>query len=182
MIIGITGTNGSGKGTVVEYLKKTGFRHYSASGFIAEEVKRRGLPINRDTLNEVGTDLRRTHHPTYIIQTLYERAYADGRDAIIEAVRGVAGAQMLKERGAILLAVDADRRVRYEKVVKRGSEKDHVSFERFCEQEDRELEQNEEFAMNINGVMKIADYTFQNNGTLQGLHAQIDKVFSEIKK
>ena len=182
MIIGITGTNGAGKGTVVDYLKQKGFKHYSASGFIAEEVKKRGLPINRDTLNEVGTDLRRTHHPTYIMQTLYDRARVDGGNAIIESVRGVAGAQMLKEEGAVLLAVDADRQVRYERVVKRGSEKDHVSFERFCEQEDRELEQNEEFAMNINGVMRIVDYTLKNNGTLEELHAQIDDVLKQITK
>ncbi|HEX3095769.1 MAG TPA: AAA family ATPase, partial [Patescibacteria group bacterium] len=45
IIIGITGTAGSGKGTVVEYLvSKYGFKHYSARGFITEELVRRNLP------------------------------------------------------------------------------------------------------------------------------------------
>ena len=37
-VFGITGTNGSGKGTVVEFLKQKGFKHYSASELILEEI------------------------------------------------------------------------------------------------------------------------------------------------
>ena len=33
IIIGITGTLGAGKGTVVEYLKKKSFKHYSVRSF-----------------------------------------------------------------------------------------------------------------------------------------------------
>ena len=58
-IIGITGTIGAGKGTIVDYLvKEKGYVHYSVREFLAEEVKRRGLEVNRDTLTEVGNDLR----------------------------------------------------------------------------------------------------------------------------
>ena len=42
--IGITGTLGAGKGTIVDYLvKNRGFVHYSVRAFITEEIKRRGL-------------------------------------------------------------------------------------------------------------------------------------------
>jgi hypothetical protein len=38
-IIGITGTLGAGKGTVVDYLiKQKNFRHYSISGYLKEKV------------------------------------------------------------------------------------------------------------------------------------------------
>ena len=43
-IIGITGTIGAGKGTIVDYLvKEKGYVHYSVRAFIAEEIQRRGL-------------------------------------------------------------------------------------------------------------------------------------------
>ena len=43
-IIGITGTLGAGKGTIVDYLvQKKGYLHYSVRAFLSEEVKRRGL-------------------------------------------------------------------------------------------------------------------------------------------
>ena len=61
-IIGITGTLGAGKGTIVDYLvKEKGYVHYSVRAFLAEEVKRRGLEVNRDTLTEIGNDLRAKH-------------------------------------------------------------------------------------------------------------------------
>ena len=56
-IIGITGTIGAGKGTIVDYLvKEKGYVHYSVREFLAEEVIKRGLEVNRDTLTEVGND------------------------------------------------------------------------------------------------------------------------------
>ena len=62
MIIGITGTNGAGKGTVVDYLvEKKGFTHYSVREALVEEIKKRGLEVNRMTMNEVATDLRRKY-------------------------------------------------------------------------------------------------------------------------
>ena len=51
LIIGITGTLGAGKGTVVEYLvEKQGFDHYSVRSFLLKEINRRGMPENRDSI------------------------------------------------------------------------------------------------------------------------------------
>lgn len=40
IIIGITGTLGAGKGTVVEYLKTKGFKHFSVREFLTQEIKK----------------------------------------------------------------------------------------------------------------------------------------------
>ena len=59
IIIGITGTLGAGKGTIVDYMvNNLNFVHYSVRGFISEEIKRRGLEVNRDNLTAVANDLR----------------------------------------------------------------------------------------------------------------------------
>ncbi|MBQ9554096.1 hypothetical protein IJU97_03975 [bacterium] len=42
---------------------------------------------------------------------------------------------MKKQPDFILLSVDADQKVRYERALSRNSEKDHISFEKFQEQE-----------------------------------------------
>ena len=43
MIIGITGTDGAGKGSVVDYLvKEKGFVHYSGRGVIVEAIEAKG--------------------------------------------------------------------------------------------------------------------------------------------
>ena len=84
-IIGITGTLGAGKGTIVEYLiEKKGYIHYSVRAFIAKEIQNRGLDVNRDTLTMVANDLRATHSPSYILDCLYEEACIAGKNAVIE--------------------------------------------------------------------------------------------------
>ena len=175
MIIGITGTLGAGKGTVVEYLIiKKGFKHYSMSGFIAEEITRRGLPVNRDTLTEVGTSLRQQNGPDYLTRKLYERAVAAGGDAVIESLRSVGEVENLKKHGALIWAVDADIRLRYERITRRKSEKDSVSFEKFVADEERESHNKEPYKMNLPKCISMADKILTNNGTQEELFAQVE--------
>lgn len=180
MIIGITGTNGSGKGTVVDYLVEKSFAHYSMSGVIIEEIKKRGLAVNRDNTRLVGNNLRKTHGPAYLVETNYERAMQAGGDAIIEALRAIGEAEFLKEHAVPLLAVDADRRIRYERITGRAGALDQVTFEHFSEQEDRELAGTDVWDMNIAGVMAMADYTLHNDGTVEELHAQVDEALAKL--
>ena len=181
MIIGVTGTNGAGKGTVPEYLvEKHGFTHYSARAFIVEEIERRGLVVDRTSMNAVANDMRKTHGSSHVIKSLFERAEENGGNAIIESVRALGEARFLKEHGAFVVAVDADRHIRYERITKRASATDQVSFEEFCMQEEREMAQQEEFDMNISGVMQMADYTLTNDGTLEDFHIAIEAMLTEL--
>lgn len=183
MIIGITGTNGAGKGTVVDYLvKEKGFHHYSARAFIVEEIKRRGLPVHRSTMREVGNDLRAKNGPGYIDRVCIADAEEKGYENIlIESIRNVLSAKGLKEKGAMLLAVDADRHMRYERVVLRGSETDKVDFDTWVMEEEREWHNTDAHDMNVPMVMSMADYTLHNDGTHEDLYIQIDKALEAFK-
>ena len=65
MIIGITGTLGAGKTTVAIYLESKGFIYRSVRSFITEEVHRRSIAVTRDTLVQVGNEIRAQHGPQY---------------------------------------------------------------------------------------------------------------------
>jgi dephospho-CoA kinase len=181
MIIGITGTIGAGKGTVVDYLvEQKGFVHHSAREFILEELRARGLPEDRTAMRDLANALRKEHGPNYIGTVLRARAKEHGKDAIIESIRTVAEAEAMKEEGAYLVAVDADRALRYERAIARGSSTDKLTFEQFCAEEDREMASTEPWDMNIFAVMKMADATLQNNGTREELHANIDVALAKL--
>jgi dephospho-CoA kinase len=182
MIIGVTGTNGAGKGTVVDYLVQKGFKHYSARAFIVEEIKRRGLPVDRTSMREVANDLRKTHKPTVIAEALYAQAIASGGNAVIESIREIASAEFLKKNGGILIAIDANRNIRYERIVARSSETDKVDFYTWVKEEEREWGNTSAWDMDVVGVMKLADVTLHNDGTLDELHAQIDDVLKKITR
>ena len=176
MLIGVTGTNGSGKGAVVEYLVgNKGFSHFTARTIILEEVRRLHLPETRASMREAANGLRREHGTAYVIERLYEMAKDDTK-AVVESVRTIGEAEFLKKNNAIIFAVDADIRLRYERVAnKSGLELAHISFEDFCKIEDREMASSEPWDMNVFGVMQLADARIENNGTLEELHTAIDQ-------
>ena len=181
-IIGITVTLGAGKGTMVDYLvDHYGYRHYSVRGYLIEEAKRRGMELNRDTFVVVANDLRATHCPSYITDQLYLQAAENGENAIIESVRTPGEVESLRQQEHFLLfAVDADPEIRYERVVGRGSETDHISYETFLENEAREMSSTDPNHQNIGRCMQMADHVFMNNGDFEDLYRQVETVLQEI--
>lgn len=175
MIIGITGMIGAGKGFVVDYLvQKHGFKHLSVRSFLIEEINARALPVNRDSMTLIANEIRATHGAGYIIQTLLSRAVAEDTNTVIESIRTLGEAHYLKETGARLWSVEAPRALRYERIVSRASETDHVSFEKFCADEEREANNPEAHKGNIMGVIALADVHLLNEDTPEALFAQID--------
>lgn len=183
MILGITGTDGAGKGTVVDYLvNEKSFTHYSARAIWEEEIERRGMESSRENMRIVANDLRAQHGYDYSVTYYLEKVAAEKPDhAVIESQRAIAEVETLKKNGGILLAVDADPQIRYQRIVKRGSATDHISFERFQEQEAVEMDDPDPAGMQKAAVIKMADYTLTNDGTLEELHAQIDVVLHTIE-
>jgi dephospho-CoA kinase len=187
--IGITGTLCAGKGAAVDYLEQKGFKHYSVRAFLAEEVKRRGLELNRDQMTIVANDLRAKYSSGYIIETIFAQVQTaasagDGTEKgfIIESVRALGEVDFLqKQPHTVLLAVDADPKIRYNRCVSRASALDNVSFEKFISDERREISPDPTKG-NLLGCIKRADFVIVNDGSLDALHAQIDAILPEILK
>lgn len=180
--IGITGTLGAGKGTIVDYLvKNRDFAHYSVRAFLTEEIKRRGLSVDRDSMTSVGNDLRALHGPSYIVEQLYAEAQKSGRNCIIESVRTPGEVAALRGKtNFYLFAVDADPKVRYERAVLRGSETDHVSYETFLANEQREMTSDDPNKQNLKVCIEQADFRLDNGGTVEELNRQVEEVLEKI--
>ena len=181
-VIGITGTLGAGKGTIVDYLvQQKGFLHFSARGFLIEEIERRGLEINRDSMTFVANDLRSNHSPSYIIDQLYDRAVATGKSAVIESVRTLGEIVSLRQKGNfLLLAIDADPKIRYERITERASETDSITFETFIANEKREMTSDDPNKQNLERCIREADFIFTNNGTINELNQQVETVLQKV--
>jgi dephospho-CoA kinase len=183
MIVGLAGSFAAGKGTVVEYLvKKHNFTHYSASGFITEEIIRRNLPVNRDSMIVVANDLRANHGPSYIVEQLYKKAQLEGGNVIIESLRAVAEVKKIQELGGVVIGIDAEPEIRYKRAVGRGSLKDNVTYEEWKAQELAECNPDDETKQNIFGALNIADFIIKNSTNKKDLAMEVEKFIQSLQK
>jgi dephospho-CoA kinase len=185
LIIGITGTIGAGKGTVVDYLtSRYGFKHYSVRKYLTELLQDQGIEPNRDHFTALANSLReKNNSPSFIIEELYRTASMHGDDAIIESIRTLGEIDKLRTLdNFILLAVDAEQSLRYQRVFARNSETDAIGYEKFKSDEDREMKSSNPNNQNLADCIALADYTIFNNDGLTELHEAIDHIIEKITK
>ncbi len=182
ILLGITGTDGSGKGTVVDYLvTHKGFTHFSARAIWIDILEERHMETSRANMRLVANEMREKHGNDFLITYYTEKIQQQGTlKAIIESIRAVDEAKTLKERGGILIAVDADQKLRYERVQSRRSGTDRVSFEQFVAHELLESNDPNPHGMQKQKVIDMADHLILNNGTLEEFHTKIEDVFLNI--
>ena len=175
MLIGLTGRNASGKGEVAKYLERKSFYYHSLSDVIRDEVKKRGEPMTREALIATGNELRQKFGPSVLAERILAKVELD-KHYVIDSIRNPSEVETLRAAKHFkLLLVTAPVEVRYQRLKNRAREGDPVSFERFAELENREM-QGDANSQNLLAVEKMADSTIANDGQIDHLHAQIDKV------
>jgi dCMP deaminase len=176
MIIGLTGKNGSGKTEVSGYLKNRGFEYHSLSDAIREEIRRRGQEITRDVLIEVGNDLREKFGPGILADKILPNLERE-HNYVIDSIRNPQEVEVLKRRkDFILLAVEADQAIRFERSRKRGRESAAQNLAQFIEEEARELESSNPASQQLLATRQIADIVVPNEGTIEELHRKLDEL------
>lgn len=182
LIIGITGTLGAGKGTIVEYLcRQHSFEHHSVRGLLTEIINQRGMDLNRDSMVSVANELRSQYSPSYLIEQLYAQTLESGKNCIIESIRTPGEIDALETKGSFFLfAVDAEPKTRYQRIVDRASATDQISFETFVANEQREMQSTDPNKQNLSACIARADFTFLNNGSIEELYKQVGETLHVI--
>jgi len=182
MIIGVTGTDGSGKGTLTEYLvREYKFAHFSAREFIVAEIERRGLVADRANMRLVANALRAERGNDVLVAEAFLWREQNGVECVvIESIRAVAEAETLKARGGTLLAVDADPELRYERIRMRRSASDQVTYEEFLAHEELEKNDPDPHGMQKAKVMAMADYTITNTASVPELEKAVGELMNSL--
>jgi dephospho-CoA kinase len=180
MIIGIAGTLGAGKGTVVERLKKEGFTHYSSSAILRQVLVERGQEQTRSKLSELANELMEKHEGGILSLSHGLAQKNKDQNYILESLHRVSEAEYIKKIGGIILGVDADIHLRYQRaILRQEGEKDNVTFEQFLADSEREEEGKVGDGPNIRAVMAMADYTIFNDGTLAELEEKVNEFLKQ---
>jgi len=180
MIIGLTGENCAGKGTVAEYLKSKGFLYRSLSDVLREELAAEGKEITRENLIEKGNSLRAKHGPAALAKKTVEKLDG-GRDYIIDSIRNAAEAQKIKSLpNSTLVYVCAPPETRFGRMKARGRESDPQTFDEFQILEAKEMKNADKTKQSLVEAFEIADLKLENNGTIEELHKKIDELLGSL--
>ncbi|MDQ5885645.1 MAG: hypothetical protein QG628_42 [Patescibacteria group bacterium] len=167
-IIGLAGTNGSGKDTVAVMLKeKHGYLFADATTMLGNELSKRGLSHERVNKAALSAEWRREHGMGVIVDKAVELYKAgDYKGLIVGSLRHPGEADRVHEFGGKVLWVDADQRIRYDRINggSRGRVEDRKTFEEFVQEEAREMSQSGDAAtLNMGAVKSRADVFLNNN-------------------
>jgi len=150
---------------------------------LVKEIKKRRLAENRDSMVIVANELRKNNSPSYITDQLYIEALETGSDAVIESIRTPGEITSLKSKGNFFLfAVDADPKIRFERIKLRASETDKINFETFLANEKREMNSDDPNKQNLKKCIEMADYRFNNDGSIEQLNIRVGEVLRKIKE
>ncbi len=182
-ILGITGTNGAGKGTIVAYLmERHGFLHFSVRSYLISVLKKQRSEPTRDNMIALANQIRAEQGPQAMAEILYREAARQGGASIIESIRTVGEIEALHSKGPFwLIAVDAEQRLRYQRIVRRNSETDRISWEQFLQAEQKEMHSADPNKQNIQACIELADFRLDNNGSFEELHQQVEGVLKALR-
>jgi len=170
-LIGLTGTNGAGKGEVAAFLKSRGYAYISLSDMIREKLREEGKEADRNNLIQKGNELRRQFGPAILAKLVMERVRSQ---TVIDSIRNTEEVEHIRRRGGFLLvAVDAPVEIRFARVRERGRNESAGTLEEFIRKETEE-KGNDPLAQQLDGVMAVADLTIINDGSIEDLHQKLE--------
>ncbi len=189
-IIGIAGTNGSGKDTVGKILaEQHNYLFVSVTDALREELKNRGLPPAREHMRELSAEWRRKFGLGVLIdkaKALYD--HAEGYSGLaMSSLRNPGEADVVHGYGGLVIWVDADSRIRYERIrlnaQSRGIDRqidDDKSYADFMADEASEMERpqgGDNATLSMAGVKAKSDLFITNNSnSLIFLSRDLDKL------
>lgn len=169
-IIGVAGTDGAGKDTVGEMLAgRHGWLYVSVTDILRREARKRNLPLERQNLRQISAQWRRENGLGVLVDKAVEQFESQKdkyKGLAIASLRNPGEADRVHELGGKVVWVDADPRIRYNRIIarKRGTE-DEVTFAEFMAEEKAQSQHSgDEAILSLDDVKAKADIFLENNG------------------
>lgn len=182
IILGLIGEQGSGKGTVAEYLvKKHKAKSFRLSKILDDILQRLYIPNERKNQIALVTALRSAFGEALLAPVLAHDISAEKKKVSV-----VDGLRMPKELevfekipGFYLIYITAPIKQRYEQVIHRGEKanEESLTFAEF-----KRTEQKAVTEIHIRNMALRADFKMVNDGTKKDLYRKVDEVLLHIKK
>lgn len=174
-VIGLAGTNGSGKDTVGQMLADHhNYLFISVTELLRKEAQRRDMPVTRENLRYISAEWRRELGLGVLVDKAvaeYETVRDQYAGVVMASLRNPGEADRIHELGGTMVWVDAEPRVRYERIQANKSARgrageDEKTFEQFQAEEAAEMNTTGDAAtLNMAAVKDRCDIFPKNDST-----------------
>lgn len=188
-IIGISGTNGSGKDSVGKLLEnKHNYLFVSVTDILRQDLVSRGLPTSRENMRSLSAKWRRESGLGVLVdkaKTIFDAQPGKYAGLAIASLRNPGEADSVHGYGGLVLWVDADPKLRYKRVAsaQRGEQRavdDNKTFAEFLADEAAEMyrpEGGDSATLSLSDVKDKSDLFLTNDGSnLDELKHQLDEL------
>jgi dephospho-CoA kinase len=185
-VIGITGTIGAGKKTVREIIqKKLNCYTVTLSDIIRAEIERKKGTLDRTTLQNMGNELRRKYGSHILAMLAVEYMPKEKDFMVIDDIKNPGEIEYLKRKYGKdfkLIGVDANEKIRFERLLSRGSKGDPKTWEEFLEVDRRDKGFGEPaWGQQVNKCLEMVDFTILNEGSLEDLERKVEEIIKALQ-
>lgn len=193
-LIGVAGTNGAGKDTVGDALKRHGFYVVAAREVIGEYA-RKNFHVSaeeakeRSVLSRAGNEMRDLQGPAAIVHVALDHFQEENNarysGLVVTSIRTLAEAEAIQSQSGIIVYVDAPAELRWQRAHVRGRDKEAaLPFEDFVANEQVELkgltEGDPKTVMHIEAVGGMADLQLFNDKN--GIEEFETQAYNELQR
>jgi len=182
IIVGVLGRIGGGKGTAARYLhEKYGFHIISMGDMVRDEAVKRGIKKTRENLQKLSTGLRLKYGQDYFCKQALSRIQKQKIErVIIDGIRSTLEYKFWKENVPyfVLIRIDADKKIRFERLKKRGGSRAPRTWTDFLDQEKGE---DKLYPGSFDQFLSLSDYNIENNSTGKVLQNNLDILMHKLK-
>lgn len=183
LIIGITGAFGSGKSTASNLFEHRGFTKIILSLFLEEEAKKRGVKkITRKILQDIGNEWRKKYGKGILakkaISLLQQKKI---ERVVIDGIRNVGEIdEFRKQENFSLLAIVADRRIRFERL-KKLKRREDLTKSLFNKLDRRDLGLGQkETGLQVSKCIALADVFISNNSSISDFKNKLNNFLKKL--
>lgn len=173
-IIGISGTNGSGKDTLGHFLADTyNYLFISVTDILRNECRKRGITVSRENLRMVSAEWRRESGLGVLVDKAvseYEKAETEYNGLAIASLRNPGEADRIHALNGLVVWLDSDPKIRYDRIISSPAFQSGragefpATFEDFLSQENAEMTHSgDEATLSMSLVKDKADIVIIND-------------------
>lgn len=179
-IIATVGMSGSGKSVAVDYLTSKGYPKVYFGGMVLKALEKEGLEINEQNEKNFREQIRKTEGNDWVVRQVIDEVHdlmrAGKKRIVLDGVYSWTEYKILKHEfpGMVtFVAVVVPKKLRYKRVGQRQVRP--LSVEEVKSRDQGEIENMEK-----GGPIAAADYYILNDGSIEDLQKDLQKILDEV--